>query len=80
MKYLKKQVFLMELSMWFWRCLMVTDTVLASRDFAGLHFTEFYSVYLKIFGQKLELTSTITKPTRIVGETGGKISSLHIKR
>jgi 1-pyrroline-5-carboxylate dehydrogenase len=54
---------------------MITDTVLASRDFAGLHFTVLL-MYLKIFGLKLELTSHYKTYPRIVGETGGKISSL----
>jgi 1-pyrroline-5-carboxylate dehydrogenase len=50
---------------------MITDTVLASRDFAGLHFTGSTHVFKDIWA-KLELTFTTTKHTRIVGETGGK--------
>ena len=40
---------------------MITDTVLASPDFAGIHYTGSTFV-LKKFGQKLEVTSTNTKP------------------
>jgi 1-pyrroline-5-carboxylate dehydrogenase len=50
---------------------MVTDTVLASRDFAGLHFTGSTHVFKDIWA-KWKLTSTTIKHTRIVGETGGK--------
>jgi hypothetical protein len=42
---------------------MITDTVLASRDFAGIHFTGSTHV-LKIFGLKLELTSITIKHTQ----------------
>jgi acyl-CoA reductase-like NAD-dependent aldehyde dehydrogenase len=40
---------------------MITDTVLASRDFAGLHFTGSTHVFK---GLKLELTFTTTKHTQ----------------
>jgi 1-pyrroline-5-carboxylate dehydrogenase len=51
---------------------MITDTVLASRDFAGLHFTGSTHVFKDIWA-KIELTSITTKTyPRIVGETGGK--------
>jgi 1-pyrroline-5-carboxylate dehydrogenase len=47
--------------------LMVTDTVLASRDFAGLHFTGSTHVFKDIWA-KLEQTFTTTKTyPRIVG-------------
>jgi 1-pyrroline-5-carboxylate dehydrogenase len=52
---------------------MVTDTVLASRDFAGLHFTGSTHVFKDIWA-KME-PSTI-KHTQNCRETGGKISSL----
>jgi 1-pyrroline-5-carboxylate dehydrogenase len=51
---------------------MITDTVLASRDFAGIHFTGSTHVFKDIWA-KMELTSITIKHTRIVGETGGKI-------
>jgi 1-pyrroline-5-carboxylate dehydrogenase len=55
---------------------MITDTVLASRDFAGLHFTGSTHVFKDIWA-KIELTFTTTKTyPRIVEETGGKDSSL----
>jgi 1-pyrroline-5-carboxylate dehydrogenase len=54
---------------------MITDTVLASRDFAGLHFTV-QLMYLKIFGLKLELTFPLQNIPKNRRETGGKISSL----
>jgi 1-pyrroline-5-carboxylate dehydrogenase len=51
---------------------MITDTVLASRDFAGIHFTGSTHVFKDIWA-KIELTSIIHKTyPRIVGETGGK--------
>jgi acyl-CoA reductase-like NAD-dependent aldehyde dehydrogenase len=48
--------------------LNVTDTVLASRDFAGLHFT---GSYLKIFGQNWNKHSPLQNIPNC-WETGGK--------
>jgi 1-pyrroline-5-carboxylate dehydrogenase len=42
---------------------MITDTVLASRDFAGLHFTGSTHVFKDIWA-KIELTFTTTKHTQ----------------
>ncbi len=51
---------------------MITDTVLASPDFAGIHFTGSTSVFKGIWakiGQNIDKYKTYP---RIVGETGGK--------
>ena len=52
--------------------LMVTDTVLASRDFAGVHFTGSTHVFKDIWAKSgMNIHHYKTYP-RIVGETGGK--------
>jgi 1-pyrroline-5-carboxylate dehydrogenase len=52
--------------------LMITDTVLASRDFAGIHFTGSTHVFKDIWAKiGANIHSYKTYP-RIVGETGGK--------
>lgn len=52
--------------------LMVTDTVLASRDFAGVHFTGSTHVFKDIWAKiGMNIHHYKTYP-RIVGETGGK--------
>lgn len=51
---------------------MITDTVLASPDFAGIHFTGSTSVFKSIWksiGNNIDIYKTYP---RIVGETGGK--------
>jgi len=52
--------------------LMITDTVLASRDFAGVHFTGSTHVFKDIWSKiGINIHKYKTYP-RIVGETGGK--------
>jgi len=51
---------------------MITDTVLASRDFAGLHFTGSTTVFKNIWKQIGENIHNYRSYPRIVGETGGK--------
>ena len=52
--------------------LMVTDTVLASRDFAGVHFTGSTHVFKDIWAKiGMNIHHYKTYP-RIIGETGGK--------
>jgi 1-pyrroline-5-carboxylate dehydrogenase len=52
--------------------LMITDTVLASRDFAGVHFTGSTDVFKSIWSKiGANIRHYKTYP-RIVGETGGK--------
>ncbi|TRX39679.1 L-glutamate gamma-semialdehyde dehydrogenase [Flavobacterium restrictum] len=52
--------------------LMITDTVLASRDFAGIHFTGSTHVFKDIWAKiGMNIHHYKTYP-RIVGETGGK--------
>ena len=52
--------------------LMVTDTVLASRDFAGLHFTGSTHVFKDIWAKIGTNIHHYKTYPRIVGETGGK--------
>lgn len=52
--------------------LMVTDTVLASRDFAGVHFTGSTHVFKDIWGKIGTNIHHYKTYPRIVGETGGK--------
>ncbi len=51
---------------------MVTDTVLASTDFAGLHFTGSTHVFKALWKQIGNNIDTYRTYPRIVGETGGK--------
>ncbi|TVZ27341.1 delta-1-pyrroline-5-carboxylate dehydrogenase [Gillisia sp. Hel_I_86] len=51
---------------------MITDTVLASPDFAGIHFTGSTSVFKGIWGKIGANIDTYKTYPRIVGETGGK--------
>jgi 1-pyrroline-5-carboxylate dehydrogenase len=50
---------------------MITETLLASPDFAGVHFTGSTGV-LMTFGQNWNQHQQIQNLSRIVGETGGK--------
>jgi 1-pyrroline-5-carboxylate dehydrogenase len=52
--------------------LMVTDTVLASRDFAGVHFTGSTNVFKDIWAKIGTNIHHYKTYPRIVGETGGK--------
>ncbi|OCB74447.1 L-glutamate gamma-semialdehyde dehydrogenase [Flavobacterium crassostreae] len=52
--------------------LMVTDTVLASRDFAGMHFTGSTHVFKDIWAKIGTNIHHYKTYPRIVGETGGK--------
>jgi 1-pyrroline-5-carboxylate dehydrogenase len=52
--------------------LMVTDTVLASRDFAGIHFTGSTHVFKDIWAKIGANVHHYKTYPRIVGETGGK--------
>jgi 1-pyrroline-5-carboxylate dehydrogenase len=52
--------------------LMITDTVLASRDFAGLHFTGSTHVFKDIWAKIGTNIHHYKTYPRIVGETGGK--------
>ena len=52
--------------------LMVTDTVLASRDFAGLHFTGSTNVFKDLWAKIGANIHNYKTYPRIVGETGGK--------
>jgi 1-pyrroline-5-carboxylate dehydrogenase len=52
--------------------LMITDTVLASRDFAGLHFTGSTHVFKDIWAKIGANIHHYKTYPRIVGETGGK--------
>ena len=52
--------------------LMVTDTVLASRDFAGIHFTGSTHVFKDIWAKIGTNIHHYKTYPRIVGETGGK--------
>lgn len=51
---------------------MVSDTVLASPDFSGLHFTGSTSVFKALWKQIGNQIDTYKTYPRIVGETGGK--------
>jgi len=51
---------------------MITDTVLESRDFAGIHFTGSTHVFKDIWGKIGTKISHYKTYPRIVGETGGK--------
>ncbi len=51
---------------------MITDTVLASPDFSGLHFTGSTHVFKNLWKQIGENIHTYKTYPRIVGETGGK--------
>ncbi|WP_456865244.1 L-glutamate gamma-semialdehyde dehydrogenase [Galbibacter sp. BG1] len=51
---------------------MITDTVLASPDFAGIHFTGSTSVFKGIWKKIGNNIDTYKTYPRIVGETGGK--------
>jgi len=51
---------------------MITDTVLASPDFAGIHFTGSTPVFKGIWGKIGNNINTYKTYPRIVGETGGK--------
>jgi acyl-CoA reductase-like NAD-dependent aldehyde dehydrogenase len=55
---------------------MITDTVLASRDFAGVHFTGSTNVFKGIWA-KLERINHYKTYPRIVGKQVEKISSSH---
>lgn len=50
----------------------VTDTLLASRDFAGLHFTGSTAVFRSMWRKTGENLDRYRSYPRIVGETGGK--------
>ena len=52
--------------------LMITDTVLASRDFAGVHFTGSTNVFKDIWAKIGTNIHHYKTYPRIVGETGGK--------
>ena len=52
--------------------LMITDTVLASRDFAGIHFTGSTNVFKDIWAKIGANIHHYKTYPRIVGETGGK--------
>ena len=52
--------------------LMITDTVLASRDFAGIHFTGSTHVFKDIWAKIGNNIHHYKTYPRIVGETGGK--------
>ena len=52
--------------------LMITDTVLASRDFAGIHFTGSTFVFKEIWSKIGANIHNYKTYPRIVGETGGK--------
>lgn len=52
--------------------LMITDTVLASRDFAGIHFTGSTHVFKDIWAKIGTNVHHYKTYPRIVGETGGK--------
>ncbi|AOW09239.1 L-glutamate gamma-semialdehyde dehydrogenase [Flavobacterium gilvum] len=52
--------------------LMITDTVLASRDFAGIHFTGSTHVFKDIWAKIGTNINHYKTYPRIVGETGGK--------
>ena len=51
---------------------MITETVLASPDFAGIHFTGSTSVFKSLWKQIGDHIDTYKTYPRIVGETGGK--------
>ncbi|WP_378185473.1 L-glutamate gamma-semialdehyde dehydrogenase [Aquimarina sp. W85] len=51
---------------------MITDTVLASKDFAGVHFTGSTHVFKDIWAKIGANIHTYNTYPRIVGETGGK--------
>jgi 1-pyrroline-5-carboxylate dehydrogenase len=51
---------------------MITDTVLASPDFAGIHFTGSTAVFKGIWGKIGNNINIYKTYPRIVGETGGK--------
>ncbi len=51
---------------------MITDTVLASSDFAGIHFTGSTNVFKGIWAKIGQNIHTYKTYPRIVGETGGK--------
>ena len=51
---------------------MITDTILASPDFAGLHFTGSTTVFKNLWKQIGNNIHTYKTYPRIVGETGGK--------
>ncbi|RAV30387.1 L-glutamate gamma-semialdehyde dehydrogenase [Sinomicrobium soli] len=51
---------------------MITDTVLASPDFAGIHFTGSTNVFKSIWAKIGANINTYKTYPRIVGETGGK--------
>lgn len=51
---------------------MITDTILSSPDFSGLHFTGSTDVFKMLWKQVGENINTYKTYPRIVGETGGK--------
>ncbi|WGK65208.1 L-glutamate gamma-semialdehyde dehydrogenase [Croceiramulus getboli] len=51
---------------------MITDTVMASPDFAGLHFTGSTTVFKDLWSKIGQQIHTYKTYPRIVGETGGK--------
>ncbi|GHA27434.1 1-pyrroline-5-carboxylate dehydrogenase [Salinimicrobium marinum] len=51
---------------------MISDTVLASRDFSGLHFTGSTTVFKNLWKQIGDNIHNYRSYPRIVGETGGK--------
>lgn len=60
------------INMVFGDALMITDTVLASRDFAGLHYTGSTHVFKDIWAKIGANIHHYKTYPRIVGETGGK--------
>lgn len=51
---------------------MISETLLGSRDFAGIHFTGSTRVFNEIWGKIGQNISNYKTYPRIVGETGGK--------
>jgi 1-pyrroline-5-carboxylate dehydrogenase len=51
---------------------MITDTILAHRDFAGIHFTGSTNIFKGLWKKIGENINTYRSYPRIVGETGGK--------
>ena len=71
--YLKKQVYLHGvINVVFGDPVMITDTVLASPDFSGLHFTGSTYVFKELWKQIGNNIHNYKTYPKIVGETGGK--------
>ena len=51
---------------------MITDTVLADADFAGIHYTGSTQIFKQLWGKIGQNVSHYKSYPRIVGETGGK--------